>query len=95
MRNCSAFKLSSSHGVLPCTVTHIHEAQKEGLGELRFPGKSDTEFRGRVERAACIARVLVEARLANREVQDMILDAADPHKEGRLQVAGTVHLWRV
>ena len=36
MRNCSAFKLSSSHGVLPCTVTHIHEAQKEGLGELRL-----------------------------------------------------------
>ena len=45
---------------------------------LRLTGESDHEFRSRAERAARIAKVLVEASLANRCVQDYIADPALP-----------------
>ena len=46
---------------------------------LRFPGESDDEFRGRAERAGRVAKLLVEACLANRCTQDYIADPALPH----------------
>jgi hypothetical protein len=45
---------------------------------LRIAGESDDAFRDRAERAARIAKVLVEASLANRCVQDYIADPALP-----------------
>ncbi len=46
---------------------------------LRFVGESDDEFRTRAERAGRIAKLLVEACLANRCTQDYIADPALPH----------------
>ena len=45
---------------------------------MRIAGESDDAFRDRAERAARIAKVLVEASLANRCVQDYIADPALP-----------------
>lgn len=41
---------------------------------LRFQGETDAQFRLRVERAGRVARVLVDACLANVWVQDLIAD---------------------
>ena len=46
---------------------------------LRFPGESDDEFRTRAERAGRIAKLLVEACLANQCTRDYIADPALPH----------------
>ena len=46
---------------------------------LRFVGESDDEFRTRAEHAGRIAKLLVEACLANRCTQDYIADPAQPH----------------
>lgn len=43
---------------------------------LRFLGESDADFRRRAERAGRIAKLLVEACLANRCVQEYIADPA-------------------
>jgi len=45
---------------------------------LRLAGESDDEFRSRAERVGRIGRVLVEACLANRCVQEFIADPAWP-----------------
>jgi len=45
---------------------------------LRFDGESDDEFRMRAARAGRIAKVLVEACLANRWVQEFMADPAMP-----------------
>lgn len=49
------------------------------MRNLRFPGESDDAFRARAERAGKIARVLVEACLANKAVQEMIADPTLPY----------------
>lgn len=48
---------------------------------LRFDGESDDAFRARAERAGQIARVLVTACLANKDVQEMIADPLLPYTE--------------
>jgi len=45
---------------------------------LRLAGESDDEFRSRAERTGRIAKLLVEASLANRCVRDYIADPALP-----------------
>jgi hypothetical protein len=40
--------------------------------ELRLPGESDEAFRSRADRAARYAQILVEAALANRDIQELI-----------------------
>jgi len=51
------------------------------MRELRFPEESDQNFRSRAERAACYARILVDAALANHFVQQFIADPTLPHTE--------------
>jgi hypothetical protein len=46
---------------------------------LRFDGESDDAFRARADRAGQIARLLVEACLKNKAVQDMIADLTLPY----------------
>lgn len=46
--------------------------------ELRFPGESDDDFRDRAERVGVIARLLVEACLANECMQQYIADDTLP-----------------
>ncbi len=41
---------------------------------LRLPGEADDEFRARAERAAGVARLLVDAALANFDIQEHIAD---------------------
>jgi hypothetical protein len=48
---------------------------------LRFDGESDDAFRRRAERVGRIARLLVEACLRNRAVQEMIADPSLPYTE--------------
>ena len=48
------------------------------MHSLRFAGESDDEFRLRAERAGRIAKVLVDACLGNRCVQEYVADAALP-----------------
>ena len=48
------------------------------MHSLRFAGESDDDFRIRAERAGKIARLLVDACLANRCVQDYLSDPAMP-----------------
>lgn len=40
--------------------------------ELRLPGEGDQAFRARAERATCYARLLVDAALANHDIQELI-----------------------
>jgi hypothetical protein len=46
---------------------------------LRFSGENDDAFRARAERAGKIARVLIEACLQNKAVQEMIADPLLPY----------------
>ena len=46
--------------------------EPERLGSLRFPQESDHAFRARAVRAATYAKILVDACLANRCVQEYI-----------------------
>ena len=46
---------------------------------LRHPNETDEEFSQRAERAARVARILVEAALANHDVQRYIADPALPY----------------
>lgn len=48
-------------------------------------GESEDAFRARAERAGRIARVLVEACLRNKRVQEMIADPTLPYTEGSLR----------
>ena len=48
------------------------------MRSLRFTGESDAEFRARAIRAGRVAKLLIEASLANRCVQDYIADPALP-----------------
>lgn len=48
---------------------------------LRFDGESDDAFRARAERAGRIARVLVDACLANHAVRALIADPNLPYSE--------------
>lgn len=52
---------------------------------LRFDGESDDAFRARAERAGRLARVLVDACLRNKAVQEMIADPTLPYTEGSLR----------
>ncbi len=49
--------------------------------ELRFEGESDEQFRWRAERAAVIAKVLVQAALENVCMRQMIVDPSLPYTE--------------
>lgn len=55
------------------------------MRSLRIDGESDDAFRARAERAGRIARLLVEACLQNRAVQEMIADPALPYSEESLR----------
>lgn len=59
------------------TTTELGTAEPH-TSRLRLPGESETSFRHRARRAATIARVLVEACLANRCVQEFIADPTIP-----------------
>jgi hypothetical protein len=59
---------------------------------LRFPGESDGEFRARAERAASIAKVLVEACLANRCMQRYMADLELPYTADTVRVSPTVRV---
>ena len=48
------------------------------LLDLRSPGEGDQEFRQRAEQMASIARVLVDAALANHCIQGFIADSQLP-----------------
>lgn len=48
---------------------------------LRFDGESDDSFRTRAERAGRIARVLIDACLANTAVRELIADPLLPYTE--------------
>ena len=50
----------------------------DDMRKLRFSGESDAAFRARTERAAQIARMLVDACLQNVCIQDFIDDPAPP-----------------
>ena len=52
---------------------------------LRLPNDTDAAFRQRAERAARIARILVDAALANRYVQQFIADPTLPYSETSVQ----------
>ncbi|REJ93736.1 MAG: hypothetical protein DWQ34_10070 [Planctomycetota bacterium] len=59
---------------------------------LRFPEETEEAFRARVERVAVIARVLVEACLANHCVQELINDPELPYTERNCRQSPTVRL---
>lgn len=59
---------------------------------LRFPGESDGDFRLRAERALRIAKILVEACLQNRSMQQYIADPALPYTADNVRVSPTVRV---
>ncbi|REJ72337.1 MAG: hypothetical protein DWQ29_21390 [Planctomycetota bacterium] len=59
---------------------------------LRFPGETEEAFRARVERVAVIARVLVEACLANHCIQEFINDPELPYTALNCRQSPTVRV---
>jgi hypothetical protein len=51
---------------------------------LRLHGESDDAFLARAERAGRIARLLIDACLANHAVREMIADPSTPYTEDSL-----------
>jgi len=60
--------------------------------DLRLPGESDAAFIGRAEHAARIARLLVDACLANRCMQEYIADPSLPYSEQSVRASPTVRV---
>jgi len=56
---------------------------------LRFPGESNVAYRARAERTGRIARIFVDASLANRCMQDYIADPAPPYTVESVQRSPT------
>lgn len=59
---------------------------------LRFEGESDDQFRARAERALRVAKVLVNACLANRCMLRYIADPSLPYTEESVRVSPTVRV---
>ena len=62
------------------------------MRSLRFPDETDAQFRERAERAARIARLLVESCLRNKDIQRLIADPGDPHTEESLRCSPIVRI---
>ncbi len=60
--------------------------------ELRLPGEGDADFRARVERAARYAKLLVDAALANYDIQAYIADPELPYTEEKERRCPTVRI---
>ena len=60
--------------------------------ELRLPGESDDAFVARANRLAEVARVLIDAALANRCIQQFILDPNNPTTEESQRQSPTVRV---
>jgi hypothetical protein len=59
---------------------------------LRFDGETDAQFRRRAERAGHIARLLVDAALANRNLQAFIDDPKLPYSVDSVRRSPTVRI---
>jgi hypothetical protein len=59
---------------------------------LRFPGETDADFRRRAERAFRVAKVLVDACLANRCMQRYMADPALPYSPASVRQSPTVRV---
>lgn len=63
------------------------------MRSLRLPGEGDDAFRARAKRAAEYARVLIDAALANRDIQDLIVcDDFPMYTEQRERQSPTVRV---
>jgi len=62
------------------------------MRDLRFPGESGDEFRARAERAGRVARILVEAALANHCVRQLIADKVIGHSEASVRMSPPVRI---
>lgn len=71
---------------LPCVL------YSRPLHSLRFAGETDDAFRQRAQRACRLARVLVDACLANRCMQELIADPAFPYTLESVRTSPTVRI---
>ena len=62
------------------------------MHSLRFPGETDADFRQRAERAFRVAKVLVDACLANRCMQRYMADPALPYSPTSVRQSPTVRV---
>ena len=69
---------------IPATLAYVQT--------LRFPGESDEAFQARADRIGRIARILVDASLANRCVQDFMADPAFPYTIESVRRSPTVRV---